>query len=146
MKQFLGLAIMAFLPGCGEVDEAGANALWDEIHAKNYPTWQRAPGYEQPQPTVGAHGDTAVVFIDDTVAQALESPGLASWPEGALIVKDIFEDGDRTLVAAMKKKESGWFFAEWEPDGDPDYAGLEIDVCTECHTRSNDRVRAFSLP
>ncbi len=39
----------------------------------------------------------------------------------------------------MKREEDGWFFAEWEPDGEPEYAGFELDVCTDCHGSRNDR-------
>lgn len=135
-----------FALGCSSVDEGGAQALWEDIRGADYPSWARAPGYEQPRDTVSAHGDTAIVFVNDIVESALDGDSRSSWPAGSVIVKDIYEDGDKTLIAAMKREEGGWFFAEWEPDGEPEYAGFELDVCTDCHVSRNDRVRAFALP
>lgn len=132
--------------GCSSVDEAGAETFWEEIRMAQYSSWARAPGYEQPQKTVGAHGDTAIVFVNEVVESALSGEPLATWPAGSVIVKDIYEDGDKTLVAGMKKQEDGWFFAEWTPSGDAEYAGFELDTCTDCHDKRNDRVLAFALP
>jgi hypothetical protein len=136
------------LSGCGddmEVDEAGARSLWDKIHAEHYENWQRAPGYDQPQPTVRAHGQTAVVFVNPTVGQALSGPALDAWPVGSLVVKDSFSGAQRTLVAAMEKQPGGWYFAEWSASGEAKYAGRP-DVCTGCHTSNNDFLRAIVLP
>ena len=142
----LATAIFVFSLGCSSVDEAGADALWTDIRGADYLSWPRAPGYEQPRDTVSAHGDTAIVFVNDVVTDALDGEPRSSWPPGSVIVKDIYEDGDKSLIAAMRREQDGWFFAEWEPDGEPEYAGFELDVCTDCHSTNNDRVRAFKLP
>lgn len=139
-------AALAALAGCGEeVDEEGARALWEKIHAEGYESWQRAPGYDQPQPTVRAHGQTALVYVNPTVADAVAGPSLDAWPEGALLVKDSFEGDEKKLVAAMEKQGSAWFFAEWTPSGDAKYAS-EPEVCTNCHAAGNDSVLAVALP
>src|SRR5688572_15727375 len=91
-------AIMAL--GCGEeVDGAGARALWEKIQAEGYSDWQRAPGYDEPQPTLRAHGQTAIVYLNEAMADAVAGPTIDSWPEGALLVKDSFDGGEAKLVA-----------------------------------------------
>jgi hypothetical protein len=75
-----------------------------------------------------------------------EKKPLAEWPVGSLIVKDGYSnDGELELVAAMEKREGGWFWAEWDGKGSAKYSGSP-DICTDCHSRGADFVRAFSLP
>jgi hypothetical protein len=146
MQRVILLAALLAL-GCGEdVDEEGARALWEKIHAESYPDWQRAPGYDEPQPTVRAHGQTALVYLNDVMAEAAAGPSIAAWPAGALLVKDSFDGDTLKFVAAMEKTEdSGWFFAEWSPDGSAKYAG-EPEVCVNCHSAGGDSVLAVALP
>jgi len=142
----IGLLLAVAALGCGsEVDEEGARALWDEIHGQSYPEWERAPGYETPQPTVRAHGQTAIVYLNDVMVEALAGPTISAWPPGALLVKESFDGDEVTLIAAMEKQGSSWFFAEWTPDGEVKYAG-EPAVCTNCHAAGGDSVLAVALP
>jgi hypothetical protein len=139
------VAILMF--GCAEeeVDEAGAQALWNKLSASGYQSWARAPGYETPQPTTRAHGETAVVFVNDVVTAALAGSNLTAWPDGSLLVKDSFKGDAHSLVAALEKQGKSWFFAEWSANGSVKYAGTP-DVCLKCHTDENDFVRAVDLP
>jgi hypothetical protein len=146
----LTLLLAHLLFGCGADEQApdatGGQALWNEIQTLDYQSWGRAPGYETPQPTTGAHGRSAIVLLNPVAAEALESPSpLGAWPDGTLIVKDSYDGGVLTLVAAMKKSSQSWYFAEWSPDGSVRFAG-EPSVCTGCHGPANDRVRAVALP
>jgi hypothetical protein len=141
---FLLLAVAAL--GCGsDVDEEGAQELWDKIHAESYPDWERAPGYDAPQPTVRAHGQTAVVYLNDAMAGAVAGPSISAWPDGALLVKDSFDGDAPKFVAAMEKQGSSWFFAEWTPDGEVKFAGRP-EVCINCHSAGGDSVLAVALP
>jgi len=81
----------------------------DRIHAENYRSWARAPGYETRRASNAAHGDAVDIYVDDTVTIALGVPGILVWPVGSLIVKDGFNNGDFDLVAAMEKRGNGWF-------------------------------------
>jgi hypothetical protein len=138
----LSLAVL----GCGEdVDEEGARALWAKIQDQGYRSWQRAPGYDAPQPTVRSHGQTAVVYLNEVMGVAVSGPSIEAWPLGALLVKDSFDGSDLKFVAAMEKQNGGWFFAEWSPDGEVEYGG-EPDVCLDCHAAGGDRVLAVALP
>jgi len=142
------LGLVATL-GCSsdEIDEAGAKALWQKIQAEDYRSWTPAPGWEEPQPSVGAHGDTALIYLDDVMATALEGPSLTEWPDGALLVKDIYDGNGESLtfVAAMEKQSGSWFFAEWTPSGKAKFGGRP-EVCTNCHDQGADSVFSAALP
>jgi hypothetical protein len=131
---------------CGDDQDPGAAAdLWSRIHAQSYRSWARAPGFEQRRASSAAHGDAVDIYINETVAEALRTPNLSSWPTGSIIVKDGFDDGDFDLVAAMEKRADGWFWAEWDNEGGVDYSGRP-SICVECHASGSDSVRAFPLP
>jgi hypothetical protein len=133
--------------GCGgeEIDRSGARDLRERIQADEYETWDRAPGYESPQPSLRAHGDTAIVFVNEVVTSALLEQGLSAWPEGSLIVKESFTGGEFALLAAMEKQAGEWFYAEWDDGGQVKYGGRP-DICVDCHQAGNDEVLAVSLP
>ena len=132
--------------GCGDdQDPDGAAELWTRIHAENYRSWARAPGYEARRDSNAAHGDAVDIYIDNTVSLALGAPSLTVWPMGSLIVKDGFDNGDFELVAAMEKRESGWFWVEWNTKGEASYSG-KPSLCIDCHEGGADSVRAFPLP
>jgi hypothetical protein len=137
------LALLA----CGDnQDPEGAARLWDDIHRVEYREWQRAPGYEQRRSSNAPHGGRVSIYVNDVVAEALAAgEPLDAWPEGSLIVKDGFDGSDLELIAAMEKSAEGWFWAEYDDEGDPDYSG-KPELCTECHERGEDFVRAFDLP
>jgi hypothetical protein len=134
------------LAACRNQDEAGAEALWDEVHDADYTTWARAPGFPGRTPSTASHGDHVDIYINDVLVEALASgEKLTEWPEGSLIVKDGFTGEDPRLVAIMEKREGGWFWAEYEPDGKVEFSG-EPRVCTKCHDAGADFVRAFGFP
>lgn len=142
---FLGFAILA--SACGDdQDPAGAADLWARIHTANYRGWSRAPGYEERRPSNTAHSDAVDIYLNVAIGDALGATGTTAWPVGSLIVKDGFDDdGDLDLVAAMEKRENGWFWAEWDGDGDASFSGSP-ELCIDCHRSGSDFVRAFSLP
>jgi hypothetical protein len=131
---------------CGDdQDPAGAAELWDRIHAENYRGFARAPGFEQRRASGAAHGNAVDIYVNAIVVDALAKGPLAAWPKGSLIVKDGFDDGDFELVAAMEKRDDGWFWAEWDNEGDAQYSGRP-SLCIDCHASGSDSVRAFALP
>ena len=138
----LGLVASA---GCRNQDPAGAAALWDEVHAADYRSWERAPGYPARAPS-SVHGREMDIFVNDVISEALAAgEPLAAWPEGALIVKDGYDQGALTLLAIMEKREDGWFWAEYQEDGEVEESGSPRN-CIKCHDAGDDYVRAFKLP
>ena len=141
---FLAGALLSL--GCGDdQDPNGAAELWTRIHAENYRSWARAPGYETRRASNAAHGDAVDIYVDNTVSLALGAPGITVWPMGSLIVKDGFDNDDFELVAAMEKRGDGWFWVEWNTEGEASYSG-KPSLCIDCHEGGSDSVRAFSLP
>lgn len=125
-------------------DPEGAAVVWKLIHVEGYRDWQRAPGYPGRRPSNAPHGNSVEIFINDTVAHALDADaGTEEWPVGSIIVKDGYDDGDLDLVAVMHKQTDGWFWAEYDSEGDPSYSGTP-ELCTDCHASGDDFVRAFS--
>jgi len=131
--------------GGGNQDPAGADAFWTSIHADDYRGWARAPGYETRQPTAAPHGDSVDIYVNDVVAAALAGGPITAWPEGSRIVKDAYDGDAVTAVAAIEKRQGGWYWAEWSADGEAKFSGAP-SVCTDCHGSGSDFVRAFTLP
>ncbi len=147
MKKTLLLLAAAALAGCGDnQDPAGADTFWSAIHAAKYTDFAHAPGYATKQPTSAPHGDEVLIYVNDTLASALTAgKPLTAWPEGSLIVKDAYEGGAVTAVAAMEKRQGAWYWGEWSADGTARYSG-KPDLCINCHESGGDLVRAFPLP
>ena len=133
--------------GCSDgQDEAGAQELLERVKAAQYRTWDRAPGYETRHDSKGPHGGSVDIYVNDVVARVLASGEHdGTWPAGSLIAKDGFNGSTQNLTALMEKRADGWFWAEYDSDGHPSYAG-HPDVCINCHTSGSDFVRAFPLP
>jgi len=136
---------MLSLGACGNEDPAGADALWDEIHAADYTSWDRAPGYPERAPS-SVHGREMDLFVNDVVAAAIAAgTPIDAWPDGSVIVKDGYDMGALTLVAVMAKRDNEWFWAEYQETGEAEHSGTPR-VCLKCHDAGEDYVRAFGLP
>ncbi len=126
-------------------DPEGARALFDRVDAASFRTWRRAPGYEQRRKSTAPHGGAVDIYVNETIAGVLDAKKpLATWPEGSVIVKEGFDGDDREIVAVMEKRPGGWFWAEYDGDGDVLYSGTP-DTCTGCHASGDDFVRAFGF-
>jgi hypothetical protein len=139
---------LAFAAACGDnQDPEGAAVLWKRIHEENYRSWSTAPGYESPRPSNAPHSDRTQVFINPVVEDALQGPPVSRWPVDSLIVKDGYtDDGELELVALMHKRDDGWFWAEYDSEGDPDYSGRP-DTCIDCHASAvADSVFTLAFP
>jgi hypothetical protein len=140
---FLACLAMA----CGDnQDDAGARHALANAEDQGYRGWDRAPGFPGRTPSDAPHGGSVDIYVNDVIADALAvGEPLKSWPLGAVIVKDGWDGSDLELIALMEKRSDGWFYAEYDDEGDPIYSG-HPDVCIDCHARGSDFVRAFRLP
>ena len=138
---------LTLLAGCGDnQDDAGARKLLAKVREEKYRTWERAPGWSERRASDGPHSDEVDIYVNDAIHEVLlVGEPLSKWPEGSIIVKDGFSDGELELIAIMEKRGDGWYWAEYDDDGDPDYSG-HPDVCIDCHRDGSDYVRAFRLP
>jgi hypothetical protein len=111
--------------------------LLDEIQAADYTAWTPAPGNESPVPAQGPHGDEVQTLLDPTAEEGLASGG-DQWPLDSVIAKDIFRDGELIQIAAMKKTADGWYWGEWDAEGDPIVEGIAVEPCEGCHADGTD--------
>ncbi|MHB9003645.1 MAG: hypothetical protein ACYC6C_06215 [Coriobacteriia bacterium] len=118
--------------------------LLAEITDAEYAVWAPAPGYESLRPAVGPHGDEVQIFLDPNAEDALEK-GANVWPIDAIIVKDVYRDGELVEIAAMKKIPQGWYWGEWTADGDRVIEGLAAEPCQGCHSSGTDSTLAVDL-
>lgn len=154
---FLGSGILLLAACQHEPDGAAVDGqLFREATADGFTYYVGTPGITAPD-GASAHGPFRVRF--NAIAQAaLDSTGKlppgSSFPEGAMIVKDIYEGSDLVLYAIMKKDPtsplagSGWLWAELGTDGAVDFsAGKMGDGCIGCHSEGlqRDLVRVFDL-
>lgn len=143
---FLSLSLV----GCGDNQQpAEARAMWQRLQMLDYAnTFMRAPGYETREDSRAPHGDEVDIYINMVLEDALASgEALTEWPVGSLIIKDGFDsDGDFELVAAMEKREDGWFYVEWtNRSGEALFSG-QPSICVDCHAAGADFIRAFGFP
>lgn len=133
--------------GCGDnQDPDGARTLWNRVQALQYRGWERAPGYESRRDSNAPHSDAVEIFVNDIVRGALASKEpISKWPVGSLIVKDGWDGAELELVAVMEKRAAGWYWAEYDAQGDAAYSGAP-ELCTSCHSTGADFVRAFPFP
>jgi hypothetical protein len=143
----ISLLLLPVLAGCGDnQDDAGARRLLARVRADGYRNWERAPGWPSRRATSAPHGETVDIYVNDVITEALVvAEPLTRWPEDSIIVKDGWDDSDLEIIAIMEKRSDGWYWAEFDDDGDPDYSG-HPDVCIDCHRDGSDYVRSFRLP
>jgi len=146
---FLLLATALGAPGCGDdQDPEGAQDFLQRLRDAEYQSWQRAPGFPERRTSSAPHGDQVEIFVNDVVAAALAGGAqLDAWPVGSIVAKDGYDDdGTPALVAAMEKREDGWYWAEWDAADDTSIYSGKPATCIDCHASGADSVRAFGLP
>jgi hypothetical protein len=147
------VAVSGVFAGCRQNDDPeGAKQLLGKISAGagyRAAPWKTAPGFATRQPSFTAHSDEVEIFVNDKIVEALRGPTpLLQWPEGSIVVKEGFSDGDRTLVAVAEKRADGWYWAEYDGEGQPLFSG-KPKICIDCHERRKDYsdwIYAFEFP
>ncbi len=145
----LALGLLSLVASCGDdQDPAGAASLLQRLRDQSYQEWDRAPGYGERRTSSAPHGDQVEIFVNDVVADSLGAgQALESWPVGSIVAKDGYaDDGSLDLIAAMEKREDGWYWAEWDGDDDTSIYSGKPAICIDCHASGADSVRAFGLP
>lgn len=118
-------------------------------------TWYRlradtlAPGSNSPHGRFRTRYDARAATLLDPQGKVRAG---ASFPDSALIVKEIYQGGALSLVAVMLKartdpnaRSDGWLWGEYRPSGQVVFSvSQSSSVCTGCHlpgidfTRMND--------
>jgi len=146
MTRGLSLLALLFATACRQNDDAaGADELLQQVEDDDYQGWARAPGYAERTPSDAPHSDNVEIFVNEIVQATLDEGDASEWPTGSIIIKDGYtDDGELALIAVMEKRETGWFWAEYDADGTALYSGSPT-ICTDCHEPGADFVRAFGF-
>lgn len=139
-----------------EKEEKAANEkLFQEATAGGYSFYQSGALLNGTSPS--PHGQFKLRF--NQVAQnALAGDGELSpegtFPDGSVIVKELYSNNQLMLLAIMKKSTSdenagnGWIWAEYKPEGEVSYSvEKKGEGCINCHSGNphRDLVRTFDL-
>ncbi len=139
-----------------KTDAVADSALFAEVMAGTYTNYKNGNILAGIPPS--PHGNFTLRFNEIATA-ALDSatgelPAGATFPNGSIIVKDIYEGSKISLIAVMKKAPSdqyasnGWVWAEYNPDGSIYFSTIKKgDGCTGCHGSAphRDFTKAFDL-
>ncbi len=93
--------------------------------------------------SAGPHGTFKLRF--NSIAKSAltdqgKLPANGSFPEGSLIIKDVYQGGKISLYALMYKRTGSWLWAEIEPGGSVHYSvNKNPSVCTGCHSQPGNR-------
>jgi len=151
------VSLTMVLNSCGPNEDAQSldDTLFEESTANGLSYYKNGDILEAKAPS--PHGSFKLAY-NDVAAQALDSEGElpvgASFPKGSLLVKEVYKDGQVTLIVPMKKDENndfagdGWLWGEYGPDGSVVYSvGEKGKSCTGCHGGSPNRdlVRTYDL-
>jgi hypothetical protein len=137
----------------GEVNAAGvrADALWQSL--EGYADWAQHSDWTGIQASDdGTHGAFVSIWMNDLAAGALAAADGADMPEGAIFVKEGYQDADgaeiKGLTVMLKEAgwgDDGWFWAKYPTDGSgvATVAG-DASSCSSCHSSGQDSVRFTS--
>jgi len=152
---FVGLALVSACTKSVGKDPSLAysdRALYDSASANYHRYYKNDPGplLSGAQGSNGQHGAFKLRF-NHLAFKALQDSGKLPvktlMPEGALVIKDVYEGGKVSLYAIMYKHAGSWLWAEIKPGGQVLY-GVKKDpsVCTSCHSQTGNRdfLRTFT--
>ena len=137
----------------GDSADGAALALWDEI--QGYSSYEQHPDFAGIQVSEdGTHGPFVQVWLNSTAAGAAASGSSETMPDGAIVVKEGYDDGAGTSlrsITVMKKVDGSdpdhgdWQFAAFTENGSVQTAGADAaDYCSGCHSSGQDFIRAFA--
>lgn len=114
-------------------DDRVASSLLAEVVAADYPSWATMPGFESPQPSMAAHGQTVQIFVNRALSDGLTAG--APWPDGSVAVKDAYAEGELLQRALIRVDGNGWFFAQFDAADRiiTSGYGARAAMCLDCH-------------
>lgn len=130
--------------------------LFDETKGGNLVFYQNKDSILTPAGG-SPHGNFKLKF-NNTAAEQFGNDGKLpvgkTFPDGSLIVKEIYSGETLTLYAVMKKDSkskfagNGWLWAEYEPGGNTKFSiGKKGEGCISCHssTPNRDLTKSFDF-
>ena len=152
-------ASILLLTQCKKNAEGADKVLFDKSNTTSGFTYYKGNTAVLPSSNLGGHNKPFRVRYN-TIAQAAMTdngklPAGGSFPDGSLIVKEIFDGGGNKLelLAIMEKATTnsaagaGWLWAEYDPESK---VVISVDdkgkACTSCHAiNDRDYNRLFEL-
>lgn len=132
-------AVLVLGTGCGTEPTA------DELEAEmaGFESWSQTAEWTGVQPSEAVHGDFVQIWWNDVAFDALTAGGGGEMPDGAVIVKEGYDDDDgatvRATTAMWKVEGYGWFWGQWDADGALG-EHRQPGLCTGCHSPGQDMV------
>lgn len=103
----------------------------------------KAPGSNSP------HGDFKLRFNAIAYKALVDSgrlPVQGLMPDGSLVIKDLFRDGQLDHYALMYKRSGVWLWAEIKANRQVLYSvNKDPGVCTGCHNQQGNRDQVLSF-
>lgn len=143
-----GIVLVAALIACTK--KQGTNpalafsdkALLDSCRQENLPYYKNDPN-SLLSGSSGPHGTFKLRFnaiANKALTDNGKLPVSGSFPEGSLIVKDIYSGGSISLYAFMYKRGGSWLWGEIAPNGNILYSvNKNPSTCTGCHSQTGQR-------
>ncbi len=142
LLMMLSLACGADSLGNSADVEAVTQLVQDELDA-GYEGWDQLPGYEGVIESSSVHGSHVQIWVNEAALGAVEAADGGDMPEGAMLVKQGYDDAEGTdlgnLTAMYKDADFGWFWYSESPDGEVLEAG-DASACSGCHSAGQDMV------
>jgi hypothetical protein len=155
MKDLIAITVvLLFLYSCGK--KKTTRSLYSECKSSELSFYKGKDTVYEPAGD-SPHGSFKLRFNSKALSRLDASgklPAGAQFENGAVIVKEIYKNGQLEQYAVMKKVPSSrvavskWIWAELRPDGSVIYdISKGGDACVSCHSRSANRdlTRSFDL-
>lgn len=119
-------------------DKALADSCASQIHTyyKNNPN-QLLSGSN------GPHGTFKLRFNKiayNALTDNGKLPAKAEMPEGAMVIKDVYDGNTLSLYAFMYKRNGAWLWGEARANKSVVYSvKMDVTVCTNCHSQQGNR-------
>jgi hypothetical protein len=125
-------------------------ALLDSCAASNHPYYKNNSSLiSKAQGSNSPHGDFKLRFNAIAFKALTDSgklPRQLAMPEGALVIKDLYRDGQLDQYALMYKHSGAWLWAEIKANGQVLYSvRKDPGVCTGCHNQQGNRDYVLSF-
>ncbi|MFM7022109.1 MAG: cytochrome P460 family protein [Flavobacteriales bacterium] len=157
------LSVMLFAAACTKEiieDPSTVESIFKETNSsKGYTFYKNDSSIVHSSPESGHNAYFRVRFNAIAAAALTDNgklPAGKSFPEGSVIVKDLYntQNGERVLFSVLKKESKneyssakGWIWLEYDQTGKEIYKITNKgDGCESCHsTNHRDNVRLFDL-
>ncbi len=142
-----------------EVELSTSESIFKEIaNNDNFTFYKNDSSIVHSSPQSGHNAFFRVRFNGKAAAALTENgklPANGIFPEGSIIVKDLFntQTGSKVVYSVLKKESAntnssnGWLWLEYDPSGKEVYKITNKgDGCVSCHSNnSRDKIRLFDL-